>query len=134
MRNILNLTGARASMVGGDLHDASVSVPPNVTVLIQPSGGLPLGLVGPVLEQVVARIPGITGGVARQQVTLPTGDAMRLDYQVQPAGGGAPISLQTYAIVRGSNTFLVTFSTTSDHFPDEQSTFDSMINSLQFGP
>jgi hypothetical protein len=133
VRNILDLTHARASMVGGDLRDASAAVPPNVTVLIQPSAGLPLGLVGTVVEQVVNRIPGITGSAGKATVSLPAGDAIRLDYQVRPSSGGAPISLRTFAVVSGSQTFLVTFGAGSDRFSNLQPTFDEMINSLRLG-
>jgi hypothetical protein len=132
VRNILDLTHARASMVGGNLRDTSVAVPPNVTVLIQPSGGLPLDFVGPVVEQLVKRIPGVIGSPVRDKVSLPFGDAIRMDYQVQPDGGGAPISLRTFVIVRGGQTFLFTFAASTDHFGDQVPTFDQMINSVQF--
>lgn len=132
VQNILDLTHGRPSMVGADLRDTSLAVPPNVTVLIQPSLGLSLDLVAPVVEQVVNRIPGVTGGSTNQKVTLPSGDAVRIDYQVQPASGGATISLRTFVIVRGSQTFLFTFTAASDRFADQQTTFDEMINSLSF--
>ena len=132
VRNILNLTHARASMVGGDLRDSSARVPPNVTVLIQPSAGLPLDLVGTVVEQLVNRVPGVTGSAAKAKVNLPSGDAIRLDYQVQPAGNGGLITLRTFVIVKGDQTFLVTF-TAGALFPAQQPTFDEMINSLRFG-
>jgi hypothetical protein len=133
VRDILNLTHARASMVGGDLRDSSARVPPNVTVLIQPSAGLPLDLVGTVVEQLVNRVPGVTGSAAKAKVNLPSGDAIRLDYQVQPAGGGALITLRTFVIVKGDQTFLVTFTAGADLFPAQQPTFDEMVNSLRFG-
>ncbi len=132
VQNILNLTHGRPSMVGGDLRDSSVAVPPNVTVLIQPSGGLPLDFVAPIVEQLVNRIPGVIGGQANQKVTLPSGDAVRIDYQVQPASGGSTIGLHTFVIVRGSQTFLVTFTAAADRFADQQATFDQMIQSLSF--
>jgi hypothetical protein len=133
VRSILDLTHARASMVGGDLRDASAKVPPNVTVLIQSSGGLPLELVGTVVEQLVNRVPGITGSAAKAKVNLPSGDAIRLDYQVQPSGGGGLISLRTFVILNGSQAFLVTFTAASDRFSDQQPIFDEMVNSLRFG-
>ncbi len=133
VRNILDLTHARASMVGGDLRDSSAHVPPNVTVLIQPSAGLPLDLVGTVVEQLVNRIPGVTASATRAKVNLPSGDAIRMDYQVQPASGGGLISLRTFVIVKGDQTFLVTFTAGADLFPVQQPTFDEMVNSLRFG-
>jgi hypothetical protein len=132
VRNILNLTHARASMVGGNLRDTSAAVPPNVTVLIQPSGGLPLDFVGPIVQQLVKQIPGVTGNPTRDKVSLPSGDAIRMDYQVQPDGGGALIGLRTYVIVRGSQTFLFTFTASADHVADQGPTFDQIIGSLQF--
>ena len=133
VRNILDLTHARASMVGGDLRDSSARVPPNVTVLIQPSAGLPLDLVGTVVEQLVNRIPGVTASAAKAKGEPAVGDAIRMDYQVQPAGGGGLISLRTFVIVQGSQTFLVTFTAGSDLFSAQQPTFDEMVNSLRFG-
>jgi len=133
VRNILDLTHARASMVGGDLRDSSARVPPNVTVLIQPSAGLPLDLVGIVVEQLVNRVPGVTGTATKAKVNLPSGDAIRMDYQVQPAGGGGLISLRTFVIVKGDQTFLVTFTAGADLFSAQQPTFDEMVNSLRFG-
>jgi hypothetical protein len=120
-------------MVGGDLRDSSARLPPNVTVLIQPTGGLPLDLVGTVVEQLVNRIPGTTGSAIKTKVNLPSGDAIRFDYQVQPAGGGALISLRTFVCLSGNQAFLVTFTAGSDHFSDQQPTFDEMVNSLRFG-
>jgi hypothetical protein len=131
VRNILDITQAQASMVGGDLREASGSVPPNVTVLIQPSGGLPLDFVGPIVEQLVKRIPGVVGSTSRVKVGLPSGDAIRVDYQVQP-GNGALTTLRTFVIVRGSQTFLVTFGAASDRFADQEPTFNGMIDSLRF--
>lgn len=132
VQNILDLTHGQPSMVGGDLRDTSVAVPPNVTVLIQPSGGLPLDFVAPVVEQLVNRIPGVVGGQTNQKVNLPSGDAVSIDYQVQPAGSATTISLRTYVIVRGSRTFLFTFTAASDRLADQQATFDAMISSLSF--
>jgi hypothetical protein len=130
VRNILDLTGARPSMVGGDLRDLSVGVPPNVTVIIQPTGG-PVDLVGTIVEQLIKRIPGVVGNTVREKLTLPSGDAIRITYQVQP-GGGALTSLRTFVIVRGTQTFLVTFSASADRFPELESTFNGMIDSLRF--
>ncbi len=133
VRNILDLTHARASMVGGDLRDSTAHVPPNVTILIQPSAGLPLGLVGTVMEALVNRIPGVTGSPVKANVNLPSGDAIRMDYQVQPAGGGGLIGLRTFVIVKGDQTYLVTFTAGADFFSAQQPTFDEMVNSLRFG-
>jgi hypothetical protein len=132
VRDILNLTRARASMVGGDLRDSSARVPPNVTVLIQPSAGLPLDFAGTVVEQLVNRVPGVTASATKTKVNLPSGDAVRMDYQVQPAGG-ALISLRTFVIVKGDQTFLVTFTAGANLFSAQQPTFDEMVNSLRFG-
>jgi hypothetical protein len=102
-------------------------------VLIQPSAGLPLDLVGTVVEQLVNRIPGVTASATKAKVNLPSGDAIRMDYQVQPAGGGALISLRTFVIVKGDQTYLVTFTAGADLFSAQQPTFDEMVNSLRFG-
>ncbi|MEA2622001.1 MAG: hypothetical protein QOH61_911 [Chloroflexota bacterium] len=133
VRSILNLTQARASMVGGDLRGGAAAVPPNVTVLIQPVG-LSLDLVGPLLEGLVNQIPGIAGSASREKVSLPSGEAMRLNYVVQPSGGGAPIALRTFVIVRGSQTILITFTAAAGDFDAQQPTFEGIIQSLRFGP
>ena len=132
VQNILDLTHAQPSMIGADLRDTTIAVPPNVTVLIQPSGGLPLDIVAPIVEQLVNRIPGVVGGQSNQKVSLPSGDAVRIDYQVQPSGSATTMTLRTYVIVRGSQTFLFTFTAASDRVADQQATFDAMIQSLSF--
>jgi hypothetical protein len=104
-----------------------------VTVLIQPSSGLPLGFVSPVAEQFIRRIPGVTGDVTKTNMTVPAGQTVRFDYTVQPASGGTPVTLQTYLFVQGSNSYLVTFAASSDVFPASQPAFDAIIQSLRFG-
>jgi hypothetical protein len=134
VRGILDLTQARPSMAGASLRDLSGGVPPNVTVLIQPSGGLPVELVGPLVEQLVKRVPGLAGTPSRLSVSLPAGNAALIDYQVVPSSGGPATSLRTYVLVRGNDTFLVTFTVAADRVPEQQPIFDGMIDSLRFTP
>jgi hypothetical protein len=129
VRNTLNATGARPSMVGGQAGVGGI--PPNVTVLVQPSFGASLDLVGPLINQVVSHIPGIHGSPFKVRVNdLQAGPADELDYTVQPSEGSA-LTMRTYVFVHGQNTYLVSFGAASDQFQTALPIFEGMIHSLR---
>lgn len=128
---ILDLSGGEVSMVGGDLGALSHGgVPPNVSVLIEPNGGQSGDVLMAATEQLIRRIPGQTGNVARTRVTLGGLPAERFEYSVRLSTGLDQVRLETYTFARGSSTYLITCASSVERFPEQQAMFDGIVKSF----
>ncbi|MBA3307779.1 MAG: hypothetical protein H0T04_03740, partial [Chloroflexi bacterium] len=133
----LELSGARISMVGldGGLGGAAIALPANANVLIQPSLGLPLAFVSGLVSTAIERLPGVTGPVTRDIISLPAGEAARLSFEVEVDTGGASLpttALESYILIRGDDAYVVTFVTSADQVGADRRVFDGIIESLCF--
>jgi hypothetical protein len=137
VRRYLDLSGARASIAALDTdpEHSDGGIPPNANVLIQPTGGLPLTLVAPVVNSAISQLPGVQQPITQESVALPAGDAVRFTFRVATTSTDGTAStgvLRTYLLTRGTNGFLVTFVTTEQQLARDEPTFDSIIGSFRF--
>jgi len=137
VRDYLELTNARISMVAleGGLGGTGSALPANVNVLIQPSLGLSLSFVSSLVGSVIEELPGVTGPVTTENVSLPAGEAARLRFQVQVDTEGVTVpatALESYILIRGSEAYVITFVSAADQVGDDQPVFEEIIGSLCF--
>lgn len=133
IRTYLDVSGAKVSLVGVDpALAAGGGLPPSAIVLLQPTLGFSLDLVGGVVGGALGRVPGVVGGVQKLKVALPQGDAIRFTFDVQTAAATGNIRLVQYLIVRGSQGYLVTFTTQASQIERDGPVFDRIIGSLTF--
>jgi hypothetical protein len=130
-RGILAATGARLSMVGADLLDASLVVPPGVLCLVLPTHGATNDDVEATVQQDIATSPAVDGAVSHTVITVPAGDAHRFELQVR--GSGAPVRLRVYLFLVGADAVVLVFGASASGFDAASPSFDAIVKSLRFG-
>ena len=122
-------------MVGLDTDPlrAGASIPPNANVLIQPTFFLPLDFVGGVVEGVIKQLPGVTGDVTKESITLPAGNAIRFTFQLvarPPRARHRPGTPPDVPVDARRQRYLVTFVTLSDQVARDTPAFDQIIDTF----
>ena len=79
---------------------------------------------------VIGRLKGLTGTVDRSDVSLPAGDSTRFDFLVERSAGATPIRMQTYVVVQGPRTYLITCATSPGRLVADQASFDGFVRSF----
>ncbi len=104
----------------------------NMNVIVQPPTTFDLSLVESTVKAQLGTLKGI-GEITSKTVTLPTGDALRLDYALTvPAADGSTTSVATtqYYVQLPKATLIISF-TSEAGAADAQKDFDAIIGSLE---
>ena len=130
-QDILAATGARISMIGGDLTASGPGVPPGLLCLLLPTHGQPQDDVETMVQQEIAASPALDGPVAHSVITVAAGDAHRFDVQVRGSDGA--VRLRVYLFSVGADAVVVLFGASAAGFDAASPSFDSILKSLRFG-
>jgi hypothetical protein len=131
-REVVEATGARVSMVGGDLAVAGPDViPPGVAVLVVPTDGASDDETEELVAELIGGVPR-SGNLAHKVVSLPGGDAHRFELTV---GGDTvgPVTLRLFLFSAGSDAVVVAFAAGAAGWANAAPAFESTIRSLRFG-
>ena len=104
----------------------------NMNVIVQPPSTFDLSLVESTVKAQLGTLKGI-GAIESKMVTLPTGEALRLDYALSvPAADGTTTSVATtqYYVQLPKATLIISF-TAEAGAKDAQADFDAIIGTLE---
>ena len=110
----------------------------NFNIIIEDIGaGLDLDTIADLsVQQIQAFLP-VAGGVERERIEIPAGDAVALTYLMDQqliGGDTARIAVTQYILVNGSQGAAVTFSAPSGGADDMSTLFQDMIETLELYP
>ena len=108
---VRNAISGGISLLAYRIPDDAAAAGTNINVIVLPTYGMSLDTIEAANIVQLQQLVGEGGKVNSERVTLPSGDATVLSYELKPAGASEAVAIEQYFIVGDDNQVVLTCTT-----------------------